>query len=372
MFFASKPAVLKTTSAIFLMAGLLLCDAKAQQSAQNMQIATDILNSPAIEQLQQQAATSNARIVGEIDTPTTGAAPAKVTQPNQSEAQRYVDRLRNGKHVTVSAEGENAIALIRETLEPKTRPDALKKLKDLADNDTPEALNFFGFIREYGIYQFPKNTNLAQSFYSKAAKMGYQPALYNIGKNQFYANDENALQTLQQAADISTSEVSSRVCGLASYVAMRAKRLDLAVSYASKCNSPLAGFGKAQAEPNIEVKIEFLRRTLTTGASEGYTWLQSITNELKPDPQLFRCKYALIAKYRLRNSNWQNIEADAASCLKSSAAEVSYAPIVAGFVKTEIVAIQKLKDANKFHFSWSVPFLPFTQNDVDLFIPFIK
>ena len=105
MFFSSKPAVLKTLSAIYLMAGHVLIEAKAQQASQANQMTIDILNSPAVEQLTQQAATSNARIVGEIDSPAIGPAPAKVNQPNQTEAQRYVDRIRHGKHVTVSSEG---------------------------------------------------------------------------------------------------------------------------------------------------------------------------------------------------------------------------------------------------------------------------
>ena len=341
------------------------------QQEQTREITTSIVNSPIIEQLQRQAATSNARVVGEIESPTIGAAPPKVVEGSKTQAQRYLDRMRFGKHMTVSPNGEEVIAIIRDTLNPASRDAALHKLKNMVESNVPEAMNYFGFLHEYGLFQFPKNANLAQSYYSKAANMGYQPALYNLGKNQFYANDEIAFTTVQQAAEIGL-EVSSRVCGLASYLAMRANRLDAAISYANKCNSPLAGFGKAQNEPNIEVKVELLRRTLSTGATDGYAWLQSATRNLKPDPQLLYCKYSLVSKYRLKSSNWQNIDSDAQACLKTNGNDVNNTQKVSGFVKAEIAAIQKMKEANKFHFSWSVPFLPFTQSEVDLYSPIMK
>jgi hypothetical protein len=45
---------------------------------------------------------------------------------------------------------------------------------------------------------------------------------------------------------------------------------------------------------------------------------------------------------------------------------------VAGFVGPELAALDTMRRSNRFHFGWSVPYLPFTQGDVDMFEPLMR
>ena len=42
---------------------------------------------------------------------------------------------------------------------------------------------------------------------------------------------------------------------------------------------------------------------------------------------------------------------------------------ITGFVPAEIAALEAMRKSNHFHYAWSVPYLPFTQQDVNLFEP---
>jgi hypothetical protein len=47
-------------------------------------------------------------------------------------------------------------------------------------------------------------------------------------------------------------------------------------------------------------------------------------------------------------------------------------PGIIGFVPTEVRALAQERASNHFHYGWSVPYLPFRQQDVDLFEPFVS
>jgi hypothetical protein len=45
---------------------------------------------------------------------------------------------------------------------------------------------------------------------------------------------------------------------------------------------------------------------------------------------------------------------------------------IAGFVPVEINALVHIRRSNPFHYNWSVPYLPFGQQEVNLFSSMIK
>ena len=45
---------------------------------------------------------------------------------------------------------------------------------------------------------------------------------------------------------------------------------------------------------------------------------------------------------------------------------------IASFAMTEVRALEQSRQTNRFHYSWSVPYLPFAQRDVDLYEPVMK
>lgn len=334
------------------------------------------MNSQAVKDLERQAASSHARIVGEVETPEIKPQSAKsLTDAAQQQGMQYLERMRFGKHVTVSTDGEKVIGLIRDTLKQETAPKALASLKVLAERDIAEAQNYMGFLTEYGLFGFAKNQAKAYEWYTKSAQFNYQPALYNMAKMQFFLRDnlEGAEVLVEQAQKIGP-EYSHRVCGLASYLSMRAKNTAVMISHAKNCSSPLAAFGNIEATNELDIKIKLLRDSLSSGASDGYSYLQKVTSNLENDPQLLGCKYKLLSKYRLVTANWKALPSEALDCaIKSKYKEPQIAAgRITGFIRVELESIQKLKRGNKFHFNWSVPFLPFTQSEVDLFLPVME
>ncbi|MCX4151050.1 MULTISPECIES: hypothetical protein [Paraburkholderia] len=334
-----------------------------------------------VQRLQQQSASAIQSIGG------AELARVKASLPKGAD----LGHLRYGTHNVVSNDGDAVVTLIIQAAHetPTDRAPILARLADLAGQRIPEALNVEGFLSEYGIWGTPQSMPRALQMYRSAASLNYQPAVYNLALAAAYgkgsqADVNNATALISEAYSIAP-DPSGRVCGFGAFLSYRQGDREESLRYASKgCMSDLASIPKALYDDQVvpAQRIMLLRASIATGVDDGYGLLERTTRAMKPDSQYLWCKYALVNKYR-RSLVGNRLMDDALSCyhdLQPAGADPrqelirreTTIPGIVGFVPIEIRALQKLRESNHFHYAWSVPYLPFRQDDADLFEPFVK
>lgn len=298
---------------------------------------------------------------------------------------QFGSSLKYGSFSVVSSQGPEVVTLIRAVpmRTGKERNDVLAKLLNLSRQGVPEAQNFSGFVYEYGLFGAPRDLVRAREYYTAAASHRYQPAILNLATMAYFgkggpSDPEAARELLHLAVGIGP-ESSGRVCGLASFIEYRRGDQDAALRFGKHCYSALAYIPSAAYDNQLPLtqRIKMLRDSIGTGAPDGYRWLEQITQRAGPDPQYLYCKYRLINQVRA-NPARADVRTLARTCYANStatpgdrAADAAIPGIVA-FVVTEQRALEQLRQKNRFHHSWSVPYLPFAQGDVDLFEPILK
>ena len=305
----------------------------------------------------------------------------------------YVGRLAIGTHVTVSQSGEEIIDLIRTlaTSNPAGRESLLAKLQAFSENGAPEALNFMGLIFEHGLFGARSSMPKALAYYKSAASAGYQPGTYNLALAAAYGRDSdsskgatNAGSLIARAASLG-DEASYRVCGLGSFLSMRRNDQTAAVNFARNCFSPLAGLSKATFNQDLttQERVKLLRDSLSTGADDGYPLLENVTRkDAATDPSFTYCKYLLLNRYR-QTKNLDGVRDSASRCHRQFVKATGNKAVdnqmhdqavagITGFVSTEAAELKQIRQSNHFHYSWSVPYLPFMQADVDHFAPLLS
>ncbi len=321
---------------------------------------------------------------------TIAATSAQLIEDTKNQLPKFTQiggQLKYGEHVLVSKEGGEIVSLIRSLTSPQTnRFEALRKLQDYAQQGKPEAINFLGFASEFGLYGARKDASRAASYYQSAAAARYQPAVYNLALGMAYgrfgrAEPSKALVHASTATTLA-NDSSGRVCGLASFLAFRQGKNDLAIQFGNGCNSALShlakgAFSDSQALP---VRVEWLRDSIATGADDGFAVIPNIAKaHIKTDNNATFCKYVLVAKY-FNAPQVPPLRKQAEQCIDYafkllppgkdllSMREMAIAGI-SGFVPAEISELKNRRTSNKFHYSWAVPYLPLNQTEMDLFEP---
>lgn len=327
----------------------------------------------------------NAGVINSVND--AAVAQAKATLPKASE---YGARIRYGTHNVVSNDGETIVSWMIELAgaDAQQRKVFLAKLADLSTRQNPEAMTFAGFVAEYGLFGEQQNVQRAIELYRTAASYNYQPAIYDLAVAAAYGKAQRAdLSTaaaLVSQASAIAPEDSYRVCGLGAFLSYRQGDRQQAARYAQSCWSDLASIPKALYDDRVtsSQKILLLRNSIATGVDDGYPLLEKVTHDAGPEPQYLACKYMLVNRYR-RSLNGSALKDDAVKCYQQSAQTPTdpkqsllrintVVPGIVGFVPTEISTLEKLRASNHFHYAWSVPYLPFRQQDVDLFAPFVS
>ncbi len=300
-------------------------------------------------------------------------------------------QLKYGEHIVVSPEGPEIIALIRALI---TRPQteqkvAIARIQEFAMNGKPEAIHFLAFCFENGLFGVPKNQGQATKYYQTAAAQNYQPSLYNLGLIAAYGkfeaspDFERGLAWLAKAMTLA-NDTSGRVCGLASFLAYRTNRQVEALKYAKGCNSALANIPRASLgdTESLPIRVGWLRDSIATGADDGYSLIPKISKPfLKTDNNYTFCKYALINRH-YKKIPPPNVKEEATRCVDQHGKQVGEGKTwlgqreqiisgVASFVPMEIETLKNMRKSNKFYYSWSVPYLPFSQAETDLFEPLL-
>jgi hypothetical protein len=297
---------------------------------------------------------------------------------------QFTSDLKNGKYVSVSSRGPEIIHLIR-TLpmrEAKDQTGILKRLQIFSAQGYPEAQNFAGNIVEFGLYGNTADSAKAEAYYKLAALQRYQPALFNLALMKYFGKSSRpdvpeASRLFRQAYAIG-AESSYRVCGMAAYLEYRSSKPADSMKYANNCRSPLAKIPNALYTPglNLPDKIKMLKDSISAGANDGFKILADLTRSVPNDTEYLACKYKILDQVRFSpiTSNLRDTAKECYFALAPSAnlpdgrARSEIAVInIAGFATKELAALTQQRRANKLHPEKSVPYLPFTQADVELF-----
>jgi hypothetical protein len=385
---SAQLSAVKLADPVFLMFSMLLLPAFAQQPAgpahpavtPEVQWNRDLLGSGRIEQLAGSMAQHNKAAEAAVDDSMIGRVRRSLPSLDQ-----FGNSLKYGAFSAVSPQGPEVISLIRTVpmRAGKDRNEILGKLLNFSRQGVPEAQNFSGFVYEYGLFGAPRNLQLAREHYRAAASRRYQPAVFNlanmayVGKGQ--AQDVNSARELVHQAFAIGAESSGRVCGLASFIEYRRGDQTTALRLGQFCYSGLAHIPNAAYNSQLPLtqRIKMLRDSIGTGALDGYRWLEQITQRAGPDREFLYCKYRLVNQLRA-NPVRADAKALARTCYESSTANPggSNADVavqgIASFAVTEVRALEQSRQTNRFHYSWSVPYLPFAQRDVDLYEPVMK
>jgi hypothetical protein len=296
-------------------------------------------------------------------------------------------KLRDGPHLVASSEGEHVVALIRSlpSSEGTKRQQVLEQLIDLQLQGNPEATTFFGFATEYGLFGVRRDPAKAGSYYAAAASAGYPPALYDLALRDAYGRGQprdvaSALRLLDRASAAGT-ERSYRICGLGAFLSLREGHA-IPQAFTSGCQSPLAELATLSTTPGAldATRVEGLHKTMATGADDGDLVIENRArqafNDGLPAADTF-CRYHLLNQYRAGHVKHDELQTQAMLCVQdaprtqataSDQAQSSQAAAgIASFVSSEASAIDKARRTNHFHYSWSVPYLPFTAEDAVLF-----
>lgn len=385
---AKRPLLLLNLVSLVCLAGFASESAFGQQqplSPDNVKgFAESTFNSPVFGQIQSNYQNQNRSVIQSVG----DAAVAKV-KAMLPRAKVLGEQLRYGNHNVVSNDGETIITWMIEltTASVSQRPALLAKLAKAADANMPEALTFEGFIAEYGILGSPRDMTRALQFYRAAAAFNYQPAIYDLalayayGKGQ-QASPNEALGYVSRAYAIAP-DASYRVCGFGAFLGYRTGDRQQATRFSRSCWSDLAAIPKALYDDtqNVSQRVSLLRASIATGIDDGYGLLAQVTHDAGLDPQYLACKYMLVNRYR-QTLVGNTLRDDTIKCYRQytdasadpKTALVRYdtvVPGIIGFVPTEIRALDQQRRSNHFHYAWSVPYLPFRQQDVDQFAPFV-
>ena len=306
----------------------------------------------------------------------------------QSRLQELAGNLRgSGPHAISSRLGEKIIAMIR--MLPKADVDAreaiLHRLQSLAQDGMPEAVTFFGFAAEQGAFGVARQPDKAAMLYRAAAEAGYQPALYDLALMNAYGRgmprDLREAEALLARAAAAGAEGSNRVCGMASFVAYRLNNQAGMRNYSEGCNGPLpslaiAAVSPAPADGNL---ISRLKNSIATGVDDGYMALEVVTRRNAADDTGFNfCLWTLVNRFRGQPTS-PAITTSAARCVNAVAlpgsrvaslepqARQQAAVGIAHLVGTQVQDLAAARKGNSFHYGMAVPYLPFTQDDVDSF-----
>lgn len=341
----------------------------------------DLMRSGVVEQYAQASQSANKEIVHGIGAEQIQRAMAMLPSMGQLGSD-----IKYGKFVVVSDKGEEIITLIRSLAarNEAERATILRKIVNFSDRGYPEAVNFMGIIFEYGLFGATIDMDRAVAFYMTAAKRHYQPAIYNLANSDFYGKNgqrqvDEAERLIAQAYALG-NEPSFRVCGLGAFMKYRKRKQSEALAYGRACFSALANLPNAvQANRNnMTERIKMLRDSIATGANDGFNVLEQIAQPTIGDKDYLYCKYRLINRIRF-TGDVKNLRELAKDCYQKTArnlnspdekihAQMALAGII-GFVPVEINELKHLRETNHFHYAWSVPYLPFNQNEVDLFEP---
>jgi len=362
--------------------------ASAQQSIETLQKSvSDLLQSSQIEDSMKANRERAAATVNGID-----AGAVARSQSSMPKLNEFVGKIKYGTHNTVSKDGEQIVSLIRSTAaDPAHAQDALKQIQGLARQNNPEALNFVGFVLAHGMFGNAKDPSLAAKYFNAAAAANYQPALYNLAITAAYSGARDGIPQatafITRASGIAPDS-SSRVCGFGSFLAYRRGDMQAALQLAHGCGSALTSIPRAMGvttEP-LANRIELLRTSIATGLDDGYGLLEKLTRaHAESDEQFLFCKYSLLNRVRQ-----QRVAVDGAQLLDyATQCHDHFAPAgersaqvlalreqaiksITAFGATEETVMRKLRASNHFHYGWTVPYLPFQQQDVDLFEPLMN
>lgn len=343
------------------------------QVAESLRVA----DSPAVKVLSERLEQANKRAVAAAD----GDMVARV----KAGLPKLQDKLYRGPkspYFTLSPQGQEVITVIRAIphASGEKRRDLLVKIKQYSAAGLPEATNFVGVILEYGLFGARKDLSQALAMYQSAAAAGYQPALFNVANFSFYA--KGGTQDLRLSAEVIqraftlAQDTSGRVCGLGAFLNYRAGNNQEAMKYANGCTSPVAKIPLALYSERMSPldRIKNLRESLTTGADDGFRFIRLIADSTpKLEPQL-KCRYRLLDRYRLAGGPHETAES-AEQCLRElgvSSNNGRMAQDITNYVEVEARAIATARQQNQFHYSWSVPYLPFPLSEVGLFQPIIE
>lgn len=308
------------------------------------------------------------------------------TQSSLPKFNDFIGKIRYGTHNTVSDNGEQVVTLIRSlATDPEHKDNTLRQLLSLARARNPEAMNFAGFVLANGLFGATKNQARAVEYFKAAAEANYQPAIYNLAIDAAYGG--HGRDSLAQAATYITrasniaADGSARVCGFASFIYYRLGELRDAGHYIQGCSSALAGLPLAVSSPSLpsSKRIALLRTSIGTGVNDAYPLLERVAYEnAGNDNEYLYCKYYLFN--RVRAQPQLAVNDVAAQCYdkythvdpkaKPDANRRNQAILgITSFVFSERLALDQLRASNHFHYAWNVPYLPFQQQDVDLFEP---
>lgn len=289
--------------------------------------------------------------------------------------------MRDGKALTSSPDGDKVIPLIRSLINnpQQTKPDTLQKIKAYSDANVPEAQNFIGFIYEHGLFGYKKDLDLSFQYYRLAATQKYEPAFYNLALMYAYGKkiqvNLNAASSLLSNAYRMPQDTSYRVCAMTSFVNYKLNLNAEAIKTSSSCISPLANLVNATYNTTLpfDQRISLLRTSLTTGIDDAYLIIQkiAINNNSLQGYQTY-CKYKLIQFYST-NKDFSQLTKLAEECAiqtkqldpanKNKPEYKTFLDGITGTVPMELNEINTLKNSNHFHYSWGVPYLPFTITD---------
>jgi TPR repeat protein len=286
---------------------------------------------------------------------------------------------------TVSPQGGEVLALIRQipARSGAGRDELVRKLVALARQDVPEAQTFVGLAYEYGLFGAQRSPATAREHYGRAAARRYQPAMFNLASMAYFGKGQAAdvgaaRERVRQAAGMG-ADPSGRVCGLASYIEYHRGDRAEALRFARACPSPLAHIASAAYDDTLPLdrRVSMLRDAAAAGIPDAYPLLESVTQQhAGNDRDFLACKYWLLN--RLQRQARNDLEAMASECHARSAANTP--PREAGntvramtaFAISEQRLLDQRRRSDRSHVSWSVPFLPFRQSEVDLFEPVMK
>ncbi|WP_034303088.1 sel1 repeat family protein [Herbaspirillum sp. RV1423] len=306
-------------------------------------------------------------------------AKAKAALPKIADA---LYRGPKSPYFTTSPRGQDVITVIRAIPQASgdKRRELLLKIKQYSSAGFPEAVNFVGFIFEYGLFGAKKDGARALNLYQSAAATGYQPALYNVANYLYYGKggvqDTSTADDAIRRAYMMAQDTSGRICGLGAFINYRSGNKNESLRYATGCTSTLAKLPMAIYEERMLPleRIRTLKETLGTGADDAFPMMRRIADSMtKIDPQL-KCRYELMDRYRL-NTDTQSAKAAATQCLNKSGTSDGNGRMsqdIANYVDVEIRSIQSERQRNQFHYSWSVPYLPFPMTETGQFLPLIE
>ena len=363
-----------------------------------------VLSSDGVQSEAERHKRANAQVIANIPTPTVvplyqhppASQPAPKSNPPVANwlANTLLvgaQQLRYGRHNTVSADAETIIETLRQSVTgtEAQQAQAWADAKSMASRGVPEATHFLGFVVEMGLKGQRPDAVLAARYYAQAAARGYQPSLYNLGLQAGYGRGTRqdlpgAVRFMSRAAEHGDDD-SLRVCGMGSYLALRARDFTTAYRLAQHCDSPLATLVDVRNRPIgiTPQRVAHLRQVIAKGADDGYTALEELGRaNIATDRQLLYWKYRLLGQLR-DQVQLTDIRSRALTCvqqarvsipkeLAQTTSDAQFADALASFVVAERAALQVLRDSDFFHYGRSVPFLPFRAAEAELFEPVVN